>query len=157
MCCARALISVAEGDFDILKDNIFAFVAWPTKCLCLFYQRKGENGEKGALKIPAAPIADMALGPSASPSTSPDFLLPPIPPTAVEESEDSAGMASLSNELEVTELQSGSGDVDTAHGGEESVEDLLSSLMRTLNTEQGRAEFRLLASNGSTRMMETST
>ena len=47
-------------------------------------------------------------------------------------------------------MQSVGGDVgtDSAGGGEEeeSVEDLLSSLMRTLNTEQGRADFRLLAS-----------
>lgn len=113
------------------------------------------------MKIPAAPIADMALGPSASPSGSPDVLLPPLPPSASEESGDSVGMASAkasssessysyssSGELEVTELQSVRGDVDTADG-EESVEDLLSSLMRTLNTEQGRADFRLLASNGS--------
>lgn len=145
-----------EGDYNILNDDIFASDVCRTTCVRLFFQRKGESGKNGAMKIPAAPIADRALGSSANPSSSPDFLLPPLPPTASEESEDSVRVSSLSDELEVAELQSGSGDADTADG-EESVEDLLSSLMRTLNTEQGRAEFRLLASNDSTRMMETST
>lgn len=88
-------------------------------------------------------MADMALGPLATPSSTAEALLPPLPPTASKESGD------LSEEFDMTELQCAQGDVDTADG-EESVEDLLSSLMRTLNTEQGRADFRLLASNGST-------
>lgn len=103
----------------------------------------------------------MAVGKSATPSSS-EVLFPPSPPATSNKSAVSAGVArdlglttsgstasaassssvSASNdELEVVEVQS----VGTS-GEEESVEDLLSSLMRTLNTEQGRADFRLLAS-----------
>lgn len=116
-------------------------------------------------------MADMAVGTSATPSSS-EVLLPPLPPAIGNRSSVSPGVArelgsttasgstasvaassSVSasiDELEVVEVQSVGGDVgtDSAGGGEEeeSVEDLLSSLMRTLNTEQGRADFRLLAS-----------
>ena len=115
-------------------------------------------------------MADMAVGTSATPSSS-EVLLPPLPPATGNRSSVSPGVArelgsttsgstasvaassSVSasiDELEVVEVQSVGGDVgtDSAGGGEEeeSVEDLLSSLMRTLNTEQGRADFRLLAS-----------
>lgn len=96
----------------------------------------------------------------------------PLPPTTGNKSRVSAGVArdsgptattgstasatasssvSLSSdELEVVEVQSvGGRNLDSADDEEESVEDLLGSLMRTLNTEQGRADFRLLA-NGAT-------
>lgn len=115
-------------------------------------------------------MADMVVSTSGT-TSSPEVLFPPLPPATSNKSRVSAGEArdlgstgstasaaatassslSLSNdELEVTEVQSvGRGDDETADGEEESVEDLLSSLMSTLNTEQGRADFRLLA-NGAT-------
>lgn len=141
----------------------FARLAQSSIC----FQNNEGNGEKGAKNLAAAPIADMALGTSAAPG-SPQILLPPLPPATSNKSRGSTGVTGdlgatttsgsaasasasssvpvLNDRLEVVEVQSvGGGDIDTADGEEESVEDLLSSLMRTLNTEQGRADFRLLA------------
>lgn len=126
----------------------------------------GEN----AKDITAAPMADIAVGASATPGSLPLAAFPPLPPPASCKAEVSGGAACTEcsttttksvataavvgsssvpvadDELEVAELQMVAGrDVDSVHGGEESVEDLLGSLMRTLNTEQGRADFRLLA------------
>lgn len=138
----------------------------------LFCQKLDESGEKGAKNLAAAPIADMAVGKSATPSN-PEVLFPPLPPATSDKSRVSAGVAGdlasatktgsttsaaisscasvFDDHLEVVEVQGdGGGGVDTADGEGESVEDLLSSLMRTLNTEQGRADFRLLASGSTT-------
>lgn len=147
------------------------------RSLCPFVNRifqTAEESSEGGKGLSAAPLADMAVGKSATPSSS-EVLLPPLPPATGNKSSVSAGVAhhlgstttsgstasvaasssvpASIAELEVVEVQNVSrGDVDTDTAGgeeEESVEDLLSSLMRTLNTEQGRADFRLLAS-GST-------
>eukprot|EP00903_Cladosiphon_okamuranus_P017097 g15753.t1 len=85
------------------------------------HQNFEENSEGGE-NLAAAPITGMAVGSTASAAAS-------------------SSVSTSNDELEVVEVQSlGTG------GEEESVEDLLSSLMRTLNTEKGRADFRLLAS-----------
>lgn len=128
---------------------------------------------ENAKDIAAAPMADIAVGASATPSSLPQVKIPPLPPPASCKTGTSSGAACIqhfttttkssanattavagsspvpvvNDELEVVELQRVAGrHVDSVDGGEESVEDLLSSLMRTLNTEQGRSDFRLLAS-----------
>lgn len=131
-----------------------------------------ESGGENAKDIAAAPMADMAVGASATPSTLPLAAFPPVSPPASCKAEASGGAActehststtncaataavvgsspvpDADDELEVAELQKVAGrHVDSVHGKEESVEDLLGSLMRTLNTEQGRADFRLLAAS----------
>lgn len=119
----------------------------------------------------AAPMADMAVGASATPSSLPQVTSPPLTPPGCCKTGASGGAAcaerstttptydaataavagssavpAVDDALEAAEFQRGAGrDVDSVDGGEESVEDLLSSLMHTLNTEQGRADFRLLA------------
>lgn len=123
-----------------------------------------EESRGGGENLAAAPMADMAVGKPATP----EVLFPPLPLAASDKPGVSAGLtrelgskttpgstasaaasspvSASHDEVEVVEVQNVGGDVDTANREEESVEDLLGSLMRTLNTEQGRADFRLLAS-----------
>ncbi|CAB1120271.1 unnamed protein product [Ectocarpus sp. CCAP 1310/34] len=115
-----------------------------------------------------APMADMAVGVAAATPSCP--FLPPAPSdetgasdgatcqpcvgTTANNSIAAAGehgsVPALRDDFEVVELPSVGGGDGEAVDREESVEDLLSSLMRTLNTEQGRADFRRLAAIGST-------
>ena len=101
----------------------------------------------GDKSFAAAPMADMAVGKSATAAR--DSGSTTSGPTASVAA--SSSVSTSMGELELVEVQGvGGRDVDPTNAGgeeeEESVEDLLSSLMRTLNTEQGRVDFRLLAS-----------
>lgn len=121
-----------------------------------------------AKDVASAPMADMAVGAAATPSCP---FLPPAPSdetgasdgascqpcvgTTTKKStaaagEDGSFVPSSRDDFKVVELPSVGGGDDEAVDREESVEDLLSSLMRTLNTEQGRADFRKLAATGLT-------
>ncbi|CAM9204268.1 unnamed protein product [Hapterophycus canaliculatus] len=133
---------------------------------------EGEDEEgKGAV---AAPVADMAVSTAAAARSS-----PPVPPIATSNKTGHAAVGEVGevraerasptgapadvvgsspfspsdDDYEVTELLdvAGQGAITrTGVGGEESIETLLGSLMRALNTEKGRADFRLLAATGST-------
>ncbi|CBJ28093.1 acetyltransferase [Ectocarpus siliculosus] len=121
-----------------------------------------------AKDVAAAPMADMSVGAEAATPSCPLQYPAPSDGTGASEGatcqpcagtttnistaapgEDGSVPASR-NDFEVVELPSVGGGGDEAADGEESVEDLLGSLMRTLNTEQGRADFRRLAAAGST-------
>lgn len=129
-----------------------------------------EQDEKCAV---AAPVADTAVGAAASARSSPPVLPTddiiqtehPRPAVGADSTADTcsagapfhitsgASSSASDNDFEVTELPGVAGQatiVDGVDGEEESVEALLGSLMRTLNTEKGRADFRLLAATGST-------
>ncbi|CAM9421976.1 unnamed protein product [Ectocarpus fasciculatus] len=118
--------------------------------------------------VASAPMADMAVGAAATPSCP---FLPPAPSdetgaldgaacqpcvgtttniSTATAGEDGSFVPASRENFEVVELPSVGAGGDEAVDREESVEDLLSSLMRTLNTEQGRADFRRLAATGST-------
>lgn len=121
-----------------------------------------------AKDVAAALMADMAVGAAATPSCP---FLPPAPTDETGASdgaacqpcvgttannstaaagEDGSSVPVSRDDFEVVELPSVGGGCNETVDREESVEDLLSSLMRTLNTEQGRADFRRLAATGST-------
>ncbi|CAN0535515.1 unnamed protein product [Ectocarpus sp. 12 AP-2014] len=101
--------------------------------------------------VAAAPMADMAVDAAAATPSGP---FQPLSGTTTNNATAAAGedgsVSASRNHFEVVELPIVGRGNDEPVDGEESVEGLLGSLVRTLNTEQGRADFRRLAATGST-------